>query len=417
MLFLNCGFSEIAEQVLNGRNSYERSYFIKTFSEFFWSPEIVSGALQSTSSEDFKGGLCLALANCREQSLASGSDPEPNVPFRVLQQWFDSPESPNGTRSAIEFVMRRFGNGPEYSERESRRQDGWKSIELADNCWVTFARIGGGTFDPMDGMTEEAISRYGVDRRKTLAPGETAVAPFYLCSIPVTRDLFYHFVRQLPDDHPLKTAEKMPTGASGADREFPATDIQWQHAVEFCNWLGRQYGMPAYYEKEPLSDDELASLQNAQIPDEMILREKWVVPDPQGPGFRLPFAAEWQFAYKAGTHTLTPFTDSRHEPFWELYSSFEQDTPSGSIFGTVFSKMPNQFGLFDMAGNTSQWCNDTYEDFFHMRCGGHSRSSESELLPGVFGYTAMSDSLGIESIRLAINPGADGFFPQTKSQK
>jgi formylglycine-generating enzyme required for sulfatase activity len=67
--------------------------------------------------------------------------------------------------------------------------------------------------------------------------------------------------------------------------------------------------------------------------------------------FRLPTEAEWEYACRAGT------TAERYGPLKKIawYGS--------PFFGRVHpvgQKEPNAFGLYDMLGNASQWCQDWF---------------------------------------------------------
>ena len=96
----------------------------------------------------------------------------------------------------------------------------------------------------------------------------------------------------------------------------PATQITWNDAVAFCDWLGRE--------------------EQAK--------------------YRLPTEAEWEFACRAGTTTEYSFgddLDSLGEYAWYGKSNEGRS-------GKVGTKRPNPFGLFDMHGNTREWCGDWY---------------------------------------------------------
>jgi formylglycine-generating enzyme required for sulfatase activity len=111
----------------------------------------------------------------------------------------------------------------------------------------------------------------------------------------------------------------------------PVTQVSWNDAAEFCNWLSRQEGLPPEYVKE---DDG------------------WrVVP---GPGYRLPTEAEWEFAGRAGSRTSYFFGDdpgSVGDYAWHGGNADGRPHPVGQ-------KRPNPFGLFDVLGNVREWVAD-----------------------------------------------------------
>lgn len=117
--------------------------------------------------------------------------------------------------------------------------------------------------------------------------------------------------------------------------DSPVTQVNWNDAVAFCNWLSEQESLPRCYQRE---GDSWSLVTSAN-------------------GYRLPTEAEWEYCCRAGTTTQFSFGDD-----WKGMDPFgwSKNNASGGP-QSVGLRSANPFGLFDMHGNVWEWCHDGYD--------------------------------------------------------
>ena len=72
--------------------------------------------------------------------------------------------------------------------------------------------------------------------------------------------------------------------------------------------------------------------------------------------YRLPTEAEWEYACRAGTTNTFPYGEDPNYVRLQAYAWYSAN--SGNRSQAVGSKVPNQWGLFDMMGNVWEYCSD-----------------------------------------------------------
>ncbi|MBC7817344.1 MAG: SUMF1/EgtB/PvdO family nonheme iron enzyme [Planctomycetaceae bacterium] len=94
--------------------------------------------------------------------------------------------------------------------------------------------------------------------------------------------------------------------------------------------------------------------------------------------YRLPTEAEWEYACRAGTTTAFSFGETlldSHE--WSIRNSDSKPQP-------VATKRPNPWGLFDVHGNLSEWCQDRFDEKWYQQSPLNDPLNDSSGPPHVY---------------------------------
>ena len=118
----------------------------------------------------------------------------------------------------------------------------------------------------------------------------------------------------------------------------PVERIRWREAKLYCNERSLLERLkPCYNEKTADLDCDYAAN-----------------------GYRLPTEAEWEYAGRAGGNGAYDFGQpgKLREYAWFAYNASDRTHVVGE-------KKPNRWGIFDLYGNVSEWCEDVYSPTYY----------------------------------------------------
>lgn len=141
--------------------------------------------------------------------------------------------------------------------------------------------------------------------------------------------------------------------------DYPVVGVSWEQAKAFAHW--RTMYKNRFKEKSK-------SKNNQRVPF-----------------FRLPSEAEWEYAARGGIESGTypwggPYTTDAEGCFLANFKPIRGNYAADEAMYTVEAKSyyPNDFGLYNMAGNVSEWTESSYsKDSYNFTSGLNPNISDS----------------------------------------
>ncbi|MCF4966550.1 bifunctional serine/threonine-protein kinase/formylglycine-generating enzyme family protein [Nostoc sp. CMAA1605] len=196
----------------------------------------------------------------------------------------------------------------EHEIQRIRKQNLFYRETLVNGVVLDMVAIPGGKF--LMGSPEDEP-----ERSKSESPQHNVtVKPFFMGKFPVTQAQWKAVASLSKVKIDLNPD---PSHFKGANR--PVETVSWDDAVEFCTRLSQKTGKI----------------------------------------YRLPSEAEWEYACRAGTKTPFYVGDTIATDVANYNGNFNQTTDVGTF-------PANNFGLFDMCGNTWEWCQDEWHENYNQ---------------------------------------------------
>jgi formylglycine-generating enzyme required for sulfatase activity len=339
-----------------------RSYLIHRLGPMGADPKTVVNRLEEEPDVTIRRALVLSLGEFGEKEFPTG---ERAMVLEKLREVYRHDPDP-GLRGAAEWLLRRWKQDRWLKQREEEwaednkgkerrleriRQELAREKGAAKPHWYVSGQgqtmvILPGPAEFWMGSPSTEANRQPQEHLHLRRIGRT----FAIAAKPVTVEQFLRF----REDHSY-----VPPLAPTID--CPVHWTMWYGAAEYCNWLS---------EREGIGKDQWCYEPNTQgqYSQGMKLKPHYLSLS----GYRLPTAAEMEYACRAGALTSRYFGESEEllgKYGWYVGNSGGRSWPVGSL-------KPNDFGLFDMHGNLWCWCQERQK--FHAQDQGGGPVDDDE---------------------------------------
>lgn len=340
MIGLHLGYQSLALKMCRpSGDPIQRTLFVDECSD--WSGDLVRLSRVASEMEDAALRSALCWTGSAKPQLASKSQRDKWQLF-LTDHYLRRPDT--ATHGASLAALRAWGS-PIPELPEDQREDDERDWQI-NSVGLTMLMIPAGQF--FSGKGEQLEVNSG----------------FLLADREISVQVFQQFMEDADypaDDKPYSMALTLNGIPVSMVLDLPKADLghpqqaSWVDAVYFCNWLSLREGLQPYYEKVGENYRHWRSTSSAN-------------------GYRLPTAIEWEYACRAGT--TTAFSFGEDADWIDRYGVYRS-----GFMEVCGSRMPNAWGLFDMHGNLSEWCDIEVDPAITYRVvrGGNWGSPEASL--------------------------------------
>jgi len=276
--------------------------------------ELMPGTEQEPNLKADLVGIPIVL----DQAVAMTSSPSVNEPLTTAAKT----TSPNG---ASKSPTPNAGNNTPAVKNPIQEPVAKINDTFTNSLQMTFKFIPPGQFQMGSPGTERERKPDEILRTVRISKG------FFLGIYEVTQQEYYWVLNQNPSSF----------SSTGRDAAQVRGMDTWKNPVDFVSWNDAQRFVRALSNREA----ERKS----------------------GRTYRLPTEAEWEYAARAGEQSIFSFGNVSYSGVanWKGSEPYGIPQPSKFLGRTtpVGSYPPNKFGLYDMHGNISEWCQDSYSQY------------------------------------------------------